>query len=63
MLVKETQTFVLVCITMLIIVICLLLENKSSHLKLIIKILTLQLNFVSELYQTDLVLLSLGKYL
>ena len=52
-----------VYIIMLIIVICLLMENKSLNLKLIIKMLTFQLNFVSEVYLMDLVLLSLEKYL
>ena len=35
---------------MLIIVICLLMEKKSLSLKLTIKMLTFQLNFVSEVY-------------
>ena len=48
---------------MLIIVICLLMEKKSLKLKLTIKMLTSQLNFVSEVYLMDLVLLSLEKYL
>ena len=49
-LVKQTQNFVWVCIIMLIIVICLLMEKKSLSLKLTIKMLTFQLNFVSEVY-------------
>ena len=61
-LVKQTQNFVCVCIIMLTIVICLLMQNKSSNLKLTIKILNFQHNFVSELYLMDLVLLSLEKY-
>ena len=46
---------------MLIIVICLLMEKKSLSLKLTITmtIKTSQLNFVSEIYLMDLVLLSL----
>ena len=46
---------------MLIIVICLLMEKKSLSLKLTITmtIKTFQLNFVSEIYLMDLVLLSL----
>ena len=48
---------------MVIIVICLLMEKKSLNLKLTIKMLTFQLNFVSEVYLIDLVLLSLDKYL
>ena len=62
-LVNEIETFALLYIIMLIILICLLMEKKSLHLKLKIKMLTFQLNFVSELYPTDLVLLSLEKYL
>ena len=49
-LVKQTQNFVSKCIIMLIIVICLLMEKKSLSLKLTIKMLTFQLNFVSEVY-------------
>ena len=48
---------------MLIIVTCLLMENKSLNLKLTIKMLAFQLNFVSEVFLKDLVLLSLEKYL
>ena len=47
---------------MLVIVICLLMEKKSLSLKVTIKMLTFQLNFVSEVYLMDLVLLSLEKY-
>ena len=46
---------------MLIIVIFLLMEKKSSKLKLKIKLLTFQINFVSEAHLMDLVLLSLEK--
>ena len=46
---------------MLIIVICLLMENKYLNLKLTIKMLFFQLNFVSEVYLMDLVLVSLEK--
>ena len=62
-LVNEVETFALVYIIMLIILIFLLMEKKPFNLKLKIKMLTFQLNFVSELYPTDLVLLSLEKYL
>ena len=47
---------------MVIIVICLLMEKKSLNLKLTIKI-TFVLDFVSEVYLMDLMLLSLEKYL
>ena len=60
---EKKKEIVGVYIIMLIIVICLLMENKSLNLKLIIKMLTFQLNFVSEVYLMDLVLLSLEKYL
>ena len=39
------------------------MKNKSSSLKPTKKMLTSQLNFVSEVYLLDLVLLSLEKYL
>ena len=45
-LVKQTQNFVLVCIIMLIIVICLQMEKKYLNLKPTIKMLTFQPNFV-----------------
>ena len=48
---------------MLVIVIYLLMENKSLTLKPTIKMLTFQLNFISELYLMDLVLVSLEGYL
>ena len=47
----------------MIMVICLLMEKKSLNLKLTIKMLTFQLNFVSEVFPVNLVLLSLEKYL
>ena len=62
-LVRETQNFAWFYTIMLINVICLLMENKSLNLKLTIKMLTLQLNFISEIYLMDLVLLSLEHYL
>ena len=62
-LVKRTQNFAWVCIRVLIIVIYLLMEKKSLDSKLPIKMLTLQLSFVSEVYLMDLVLLNLEKYL
>ena len=61
-LVKRTQNIVWVCIIMLIIVVCLLMEKKYLSLKPTIKMLTLRLNFVSKVYLMDLVLLSLEKY-
>ena len=41
----------------------LLIEKKFLNLKLTMKILTFQLNFASEVYLLDLILLSLEKYL
>ena len=46
---------------MLIIVICMLMEKKSLNLKPTIRMLTFQLNFVSEVPPMDLVLMSLDK--
>ena len=63
LLVKQTQTFLRLCIVMLIIVIYMLIEKKYLSLKPSMKMLTFQLNSVSELYLMDLVLLSLDKYL
>ena len=48
---------------MLIIVVCLLMEKKSLSLKLTIKDLTFQFNFVSEVFLMDLVILRLDKYI
>ena len=62
-LVNQKQNFVSVCIIMMIIVTCLLMEKKSLSLKLTIKMLTFQLKFFSEVYLMYLVLLSLEKYL
>ena len=62
-LVKQTENFFWVYIIMVIIAICLLMENKSLSLKSRIKMLTFQLNFVLEVFLMDLVLLSLEKYL
>ena len=62
-LLKETQNFAWFYTIMLKNVICLLMENKSLNLKLTIKMLTFQLNFLSEIYLMDLVLLSLEHYL
>ena len=59
-LVKQTQNFAWVCIIMLIIV---LMKKKSLSLKLIIKMLSFQHSFVSDVYLTDLELVSLRKYL
>ena len=42
---------------MLLIVICLLMENKSSSLKPTIEILTFQLNFFSEVVLMDLAII------
>ena len=44
-------------------IISLLMENKSLSLKATIKVLTLKLSFVLEVYLMDLVLPSLEKYL
>ena len=62
-LLKQPQNFVWIYVVMLIIVICLLMEKKSQSLNPTIKMLTFQLNFVSEVSLIDLVLLSLEKYL
>ena len=59
-LVKQTQDFAWVCIIMLIIV---LIKKQSLSLKLIIEMLSFQHSFVSDLYLTDFVLVSLRKYL
>ena len=48
---------------MLIIVICVFMKKKPLSLKPTAKLLTFQLNFVSEVYLMDLVLVSLEKYL
>ena len=48
---------------MMILVICLLMEKKYLKLKLTIKMLTFRVNFVSEIFLMDLVILSLEKYL
>ena len=60
-LVTKTQSFARVHMIMLIIIICLLMEKKSLSLKPTTKMLTFQLNFNSEVYLIDLVLLSLEK--
>ena len=60
---KKTQNFVWVYIMMLIIVICLLIEKKPLNLKPPIKLLTLQLRLVSEVFLMDLVILSQQKCL
>ena len=57
-LVKQLQNFAWVCIIMVTIVVCLLMEKKSLSLKLIIKMLTSQL----EAYLMGLLLMSLEKY-
>ena len=62
-LVKQKQICVWVCIVMLIIVICVFMKKKPLSLKPTAKLLTFQLNFVSEVYIMDLVLVSLEKYL
>ena len=46
---------------MLIVVICLSMENNFLSLKLTMKMLTLQLNFVSKAYLMDLVLTESGE--
>ena len=57
--VNQTQNFAWVCIIMLIIIICLVIESKSLKLKSTIKMLTYQLNFALELFLIVLVLPSL----
>ena len=51
---KQTKNFVWVCIIMLIIVVCLLMEKNYLKSKSTIKMLSFQLNFVSEVYLMDL---------
>ena len=53
----------IVIIFLLMEIISLLMENKSLSLKATIKVLTLKLSFVLEVYLMDLVLPSLEKYL
>ena len=60
-LVKQTQEFAWVCIIIVIIVICLLMEKKSLSLKPGINMLIFQLNFVQERYLMDLVQMILEK--
>ena len=60
---KTNAIFCLSCVIMLIIVICLLMENKYLNLKPTIKMSTFELNFVWEVFLMDLVLLSPEKYL
>ena len=60
-LVEQSQNYFWVYIIMLIIVICMLMEKKSLNLKPTIRMLTFQLNFVSEVPLMDLVLMSLDK--
>ena len=52
-LVKQTQNLAWVCIIMVIIVICLLMEKKSLSLKLIIKMLIFQLSLSSGFGTTE----------
>ena len=61
--VKQTQTFAWVYIIMLIKSYLFVNGKESLNLKLTIKMLTFQLNFVFEVYLMDLVLLSVEKYL
>ena len=56
---KQTQNFVSVCIIMLIIVISFLNRREILKFKPEKKMLTFQLDIVSEAYLMDLVLLSL----
>ena len=58
---SKASTNVSVCISMLIIVICLLMEKKYLSLKLTMKTLNFQFNVVSEVHLMDSVLLSLEK--
>ena len=62
-LLKQAQNFGWVYIIMLIVSICLLMEKKYLNLTFTLRMLTFQLNFVSEVYLMDLVLLYLEKYL
>ena len=62
-LVKQTQNIVWIYIIMVMIVICLLMEKRSLNIKLTIKMLTFQLNFVLEVFLMDLMLLSQEKHL
>ena len=62
-LLKQAQNFGRVYIIMLIVSICLLMEKKYLILTFTLRMLTFQLNFVSEVYLMDLVLLYLEKYL
>ena len=52
-LVKQTQNLAWVCIIMVIIVICLLMEKKSFSLKLIIKMLIFQFSLSSGFGATE----------
>ena len=47
-LVKQRQNFAYVCIIIVIMVICLLMEKKFISWELVIQMLTLKLNFVKE---------------
>ena len=51
------------CLSLQVIVICLLIEKKSLNLKLTTNMLTFELNFVSKVYLMDLIPLSRMKYL
>ena len=62
-LLEETQNIAWVYIIMLIIVSCLLKEKKSLSFKLTIEMLTFQINFASEVFLTDWMLLSLERRL
>ena len=59
---KQTQNLVWVYIMMPLIVICLLMKKKSLNLKPAIELLAFHLNFVSEVFLMDLVILNLEKY-
>ena len=62
-LLEETQNIAWVYIIMLIIVSCLLKEKKSLSFKLTIEMLTFQINFASEVFLTDWMLLGLERRL
>ena len=58
-LVKQTQNVASFCIAMIV---CLLMEKKSISLKLVMKMLTFQINFLREAYLINLVLSTQEKF-
>lgn len=61
--IKQTQNFVWACIIILTIFICMLMEKRSLNLIPTRKMLHFQLNFGSDKYIVDLVLVRLDKNL